>query len=228
MQCCLVSKSWIPRTRKHLFAQIKVKDHLEWMRVFPDPTNSPAYYARRLTFNCAPENSDWIRGFSRIEQLILNCILLDRGAGIISFIPFYNLAASLRSLCVASDALPRPQTFDLIRLLPLLEDLTLKGDDIDEEPRGPPAAVSSSTSPALTGALELSMYEGMERTLSEMLNLPGGLHFRELQLSWCGGIEFPSVAKLVAACSDTLERLDIECDLHCMFDPVSSVVQILT
>ena len=219
-QCCLVSKSWIPRTRKYLFAQIEVEDHLEWMWIFPDPTNSPAHYVRRLTVDCAPEDGRWIQGFSCVEQLILN--------DTISFAPFHIFATSLRSLCVDSGTIPHSQTFDLIRSLPLLEDLTLRGDDIDREPRRLPTPVSSSTPPALTGTLELSMYEGMEKTIPEMLNLPGGLRFRELQLSWCGGIEFPSVAKLVAACSDTLERLDIECDIDSTFNPVPSVAQILT
>ena len=221
MQCCLVSKSWVPRTRKHLFAQIWVKegDHRKWTSIFPDPEDSPAYYTRRLKIDCALEDSRWIQAFCHVERLILNCISSDLNTGIIPLVPFYIFTTSLRSLWVDSGILPHSQTFDLICSLPLLEDLTLIGDDIDEESGRPPTTVSSPTTPRLTGALELLMYEGMGNTLREMLNLPGGLHFRELQLSWCGGPEFPWVEKLVAACSDTLERLDIKCDLESMSDP---------
>jgi hypothetical protein len=38
--CCLVSKSWIPRTRKHLFATIAfttTKRLQSWEETFPDP-----------------------------------------------------------------------------------------------------------------------------------------------------------------------------------------------
>ena len=46
-----------------------------------------------------------------------------------------------------------------------------------------------------------------------MLDLPGGLHFREAKLSRSCGEGFHRVAQLVVACSDTLEDLEIEPDL---------------
>ena len=52
--CCLVSKSWISRTRRHLFAHVEFEStecpiHL-WMKTFQDPSNSPTCYTRRLDF----------------------------------------------------------------------------------------------------------------------------------------------------------------------------------
>ena len=74
-ECCLVSKSWIPRTRKHLFARIKFsgwKDLPLWMKMFPDPFNSPAYHTHTLTYyqsvECS-EASGWITRFSRVVDL---------------------------------------------------------------------------------------------------------------------------------------------------------------
>src|ERR1700753_3734442 len=52
--CCLVSKSWIPAARKHLFADIQFRtiDDLEsWEAIFPDPSASPAHYTKTL-FGC--------------------------------------------------------------------------------------------------------------------------------------------------------------------------------
>ena len=52
--CCIVSKSWIPRTRKYLFAKVEfasVKDFEK--ETFPDPSNSPAYHTRALFVRCA-------------------------------------------------------------------------------------------------------------------------------------------------------------------------------
>ena len=51
-KCCLVSKSWVPRTRKHLFINIKflsAKDVQSWGEIFPDPSNSPAYHTHTLS-----------------------------------------------------------------------------------------------------------------------------------------------------------------------------------
>ena len=53
--CCLVSKSWILWTRKHLFARVEFdteESHIElWKETFPDPPSSPAYYTRTLSIS---------------------------------------------------------------------------------------------------------------------------------------------------------------------------------
>lgn len=49
--CCLVSKSWVPRTWKHLFAFVFIDTSAKlqlWKNTFPDPSRSPAFYAKRL------------------------------------------------------------------------------------------------------------------------------------------------------------------------------------
>ena len=43
-ECCLLSKPWIPRTRKHLFADIKFRSAHElelWKKTFPDHSSFP-------------------------------------------------------------------------------------------------------------------------------------------------------------------------------------------
>ena len=53
--CCLVSNSWIPRARKHLFARVSFHTvaHLQsWRETFRDPLASPAYYTKSLLINC--------------------------------------------------------------------------------------------------------------------------------------------------------------------------------
>ena len=55
-RCCLVSKSWIPHTRRYLFAGIQffsMETVESWRETFPDPSNSPAYYTRTLSFRRA-------------------------------------------------------------------------------------------------------------------------------------------------------------------------------
>jgi len=51
-QCCLVSKSWVPRTRGHLFASISfdfILDIEAWKKTFSNPENSPAIIPVRYT-----------------------------------------------------------------------------------------------------------------------------------------------------------------------------------
>jgi len=47
--CCLVAKSWVPRTRKHLFVDSEFTSHkvLEpWKNTFPGPSNSRTSHPR--------------------------------------------------------------------------------------------------------------------------------------------------------------------------------------
>ena len=70
--CCLASKSWVPRTRKHLFAKVEFPSEEvlgSWKRAFPDPSNSPAYHTRTLYVGCPEafaaeaEEGGWIQAF---------------------------------------------------------------------------------------------------------------------------------------------------------------------
>ena len=62
--CCLVSKLWIHRTRRLLFAHVKflrVANPIEsWMRLFPELLDSPAHFARSLS----------IRGFESVTTAV--------------------------------------------------------------------------------------------------------------------------------------------------------------
>lgn len=228
-RCCLVSKSWVPRTRKHLFANIKFgsDDNLNsWKRNFPDPMNSPAHHARTLTVECNPgdpEESSWIQGFSRVERLVVDSTWVTLDIACILRLPFHTLAPSLKSIIVVSLLLPSQQIFDLIRSLLALEDLTLICDNVLHANVLNRPPVVPSVSPALTGTLDLFVFDGLARVLRPLLCLPGGLRFRRLELAWCGKPDLPWVTELMTACSDTLEYLDIGCEVYGEFDLVSSL-----
>lgn len=223
-QCCLVSKSWVPRTRKHIFAHVKFtsEESLQsWKKAFPDPTNSPSYHTRVLTVECDPgdiENNNWVQGFSHVERLVV-----DDSHTTIPFSAFHQLAPSLKSLLVVSLSLPQPQTFALIRSLPFLEDLGLIGDsDAIEigEPDDP--LVLATTSPTLTGTLDIFLSEGIAGILRGLLGLPGGLRFRRVELAWCSELDLPQVVELVTTCSGTLEYFDLACGIDGKYDPIPS------
>ena len=74
--CCLVSTSWVPRTRRYLFADVTfhdAKDLRSWKNTFPDPSASPACYTDHLAIFCPEEvtpadaeERGWITAFSRV------------------------------------------------------------------------------------------------------------------------------------------------------------------
>ena len=212
-QCCLASKSMVSRARKHLFAQITFNDgdYPKWKEVFPVPKNSPAYHVHTLTISCDTRSLEgrWVQCFSRVERLIIS--------GSASRFPdlFIRFCESpcLKSLHVSSTIL-HPNFFILLRSLPLLEDLNLGSNDtasvnIWREQEEWPTFTFPSTSPPLIGTLDLRLFEEMAQTVQGLLDLPGGLHFQSLNI-WCDwGGELHHVAKLVAACSNTLERLEV-------------------
>ena len=67
-----------------------------------------------------------------------------------------------------------------------------------------------STSPPLTGTLEVSEPRGMNRLVTQLLGLPSGIHFRKFKLLWNLETDLQWVTKLAEACSDTLEHIDLE------------------
>ena len=76
--CCLVSKLWIPRSRKHLFAHIMFTrrgNYFRWKESFPDPASSPAQFTRTLKVYRVPDVTGESRliwsSFCHVERLVL-------------------------------------------------------------------------------------------------------------------------------------------------------------
>jgi len=230
--CCLVSKSWIPRTRKHLFADIgfhTVRNLESWKETFPDPLTSPAHYAQSLSVSCThavtpadAEEGGWLRGFSRAVHLGLGSSASPPSRLRVSLtplhksslIPYHGFSPAIRSLCMAF-AFLSPETFDFIISFPLLEDLTVitYGTLPDEGSGGPDrssAVTQPPNSPTLTGSLELSR-GGIKTLTRPLLSLPGGIHFRKLILTCGREWDIPLTTALVDGCSHTLESLDVAC-----------------
>ena len=222
--CCLVSKSWIPRTRKYLFADItlRVEGELEsWKEIFPDPSTSPSCYTKSLYVDCAraitaadAAAGGWITGFSRVVHLEVGDLGSTSRGSAISLVPFHGFSPIIKSLRIAFTALSSSQMFALMLSFPLLEDLTAityyKTEDntLDELSN----AVQPPNPPTFTGSLGLSL-RGMEPIVHRLLSLPGGIHFRKLDLMWSHEEDTSSVVALVEKCSHTLESLDITRDL---------------
>ena len=211
----MVSKSWIPRTRKHLFAKIRfdLAEELDsWKQTFPDPSTSPASYAETLAIGCPEEVTvadaeadGWIRGFYRVVHLEVGGFLAE------SLTPLlHGFSPAIKSLHVDVTMFSPSQIFNLILSFPLLEDLRMMGWEVcdDGSPDELPTVVQLSNPPAFTGSLEISM-PGMEPIVRRLLSVPGGIHFRRLTLNWTCDEDGLLTAALVERCSHTLESLSI-------------------
>ena len=224
-RCCLVSKSWVPRTRNHLFAEIIFFDEKRlklWKKMFPDPSRSPARYTKTLFVDCHQavvaadaDAGGWIRGFSRIVHLSVGSQRFSAD-GSFSLVPFHGLSPVLKSLRVTVPALPPSWIIDLSLSFPLLEDLAVNPDHyhgaLDDNGgsfNGPLTAVQPPSPPMFTGSLELDMEEGMELIIRQLLSLPNGIHFRKLTLTWSYEEDHLTTTALVERCSHTLESLEI-------------------
>ena len=219
--CCLVSKSWIPRTRKHIFADIRLEheDDLEsWKETFPDPSSSPGHYTETLLVYCLhvvtaadAEAGGWIRGFSQVVHLKLGHF----NGSADTLLPFHGFSPVIKSLSVVFHLLPPSQTFDLILSFPLLEDLTVatygvETDDSDGSD-GLPVTTQPPNPPIFTGTLIL-MAPGVKPITRRLMSLPGGIHFRRFTVTWNHGGDISSITAMVERCSHTLESLAITCE----------------
>jgi len=224
--CCLVSRSWVPRTRKHLFARIEFEtegDLESWKKTFPDPSTSPAHYVKTLFIGCShvvtaadAEPGGWIRGFSQVEYLEVGSERSNEDEARASLVPLHGFSPIIKSLYVDFTFLPSSRIIDLVFSFPLLEDLTvITAYDIDDYDYSDelPTVVQPSNPPVFTGSLTLSR-GGMTPIARRLLSLPSGIHFRRLDLMQFHDEDVPSTTRLVEDCSHTLESFDITCSLY--------------
>ena len=212
--CCLVSKSWVPRSRIHLFAHVEFNASGPsirlWTAAFPDPFNSPAHYTRILRvinigFIAGTKNdvTPWIRAFHNVVHLHVETKGWS-GPDWASHVPFHGLSPAIRSLHLESPYTQPSIIFELICSFSLLEDLTLLAL-FPAPPRD--EWITPLTFPRLTGSLLLS---GSTSPITRrLLDLPNGLYFTKITLVFDYEADFKLATDLVSRCSDTLESLDV-------------------
>ena len=210
--CCVVSKSWVPRARRYLFADIKFSSSQpsfqSWTEAFPDPSNSPSHHTRSLSIrsdraiDCATSTAlrAWTHSFHHIIKLEMNLGYQDRW---VSLVQLHGLSPTLKSLRLHRSYIPLSEVLNFVCSFPLLEDFWLYSrrvstlNDTDEWDTPP-------TSPKFTGSLYL--LGRIHSITRKLLDLPGGLHFTKIS-TFCPPGDFNSTTDLVSRCSDTLESL---------------------
>lgn len=223
--CSLVSKSWIQRTRKYLFASVvfHTAANLEsWRKSFPDPATSPACYTKVLAINCPQaitaadaEEGGLIPTFSSVVSFGLDVYGANLHWRTTQLNLLHGFSPVLKSFHMSfTDFSPSPIP-DLIFSFPLLEDVSLwaYGGFRDDPFDASSVPVRPSSPPTFTGSLKLSLMYGLDPIASRLLSLPSNLHFRELSLAWQVGSDVLSTMALVESCHSTLESLCIRCEL---------------
>jgi len=108
--CCLVSKSWVPRTRKHLFADISFhgrKTLESWRKTFLDPSTSPTCHTKTLSIHSTQVRAGgWVRGFSHVVHFDVDTQPTYAGELMTSLLLFHRFSPTLKSLRVNFVSLP--------------------------------------------------------------------------------------------------------------------------
>ena len=188
--CCVISKSWVPRSRMYLFTQVifSARRFLfeSWMKTFPDPSNSPAHYTQTLTIQdsqlvtaAGADAGRWICAFRNIVCLHIS-VYDSPGDDQVPLVPFHGLSPTIRSLHLEFTYVQPSEVFGLMCSFPHLEDFTLfvfrYGNDVD-------GWTTPSTSPRLTESLELRCVFGWIGSIPrQLLDLPNSLHFTKMVL----------------------------------------------
>ena len=211
--CGVVSRSWVPRTRKYLFACVEFNEVRStigsWEELFPDPSSSPAHNTRSLKIigpsavtAAGTEARAWIHSFHHLVELTV-CTFGWKEVRA-SFTPFRGLAPTIKSLSFHCRSVAFLEIFGLICSFPLLEDLELRhwGRWRDIGGRDTP---STPTKP--TGFPDL---DGDQCPIGRELScLPDGLRLSRIIISRPDE-DTKTVMDLVSKCSDTLESLCVE------------------
>ena len=75
--------------------------------------------------------------------------------------------------------------------------------------------------PPLTGTLDLSPVEGLEKTTRHLLDLQVCSRFRSLKFTWSYEEDFQWITALIEECSDVLERISIDESSSGELEPLS-------
>lgn len=211
-KCCLISESWIPRARKHLFNKVKLVPSTrfkDWKNAFPDPQKSPAHHTSSLFIPCTRDAEDdaWIKSFTAVTRLeVLSCNHLEEP----QLEALHELLPAVKSLRLALNTAPLSKVFNLICSFPFLEDLDIVvGRFIDDMNKD--GGIPQPPTPPLCTATRLVLQCELEGITSQFLGLPDKPHFEEIVWkphSPGKQLELPWVMALIEKCPETLEWID--------------------
>ena len=208
--CALVSKSWVPSCRRHLFHTIHfaLMSMTRWLETFPVPEESPARHVRHLHFwighyDGVPENffkyTPW---FTNAEKVALQ---VDERFRPLPIPSFWRLPQSVTSLTISGSMVTLPQVQKVMVQLPNLNNLVLSGVPAPMDRRAL-AGIGTVLRGGFGGELRLlGAYVGWH-AVDMLLEIPTGLRFTEVRVEDMRSCLLSTV-RLAEACSETLVKL---------------------
>ena len=220
--CALVSKSWVPSCRRHLFHTILFtpRGMARWLEAFPVPEESPAHLVRELRFalggrySASQDLLEYVQRFTNVEGVAW----LGYGGFQSSWIlSFGRSPQSLTSLTIETDTVTLVQIRDILAQLPNLDNLSLVGF-LDAVERRAFPGIGTVLRGRFGGRLRLVNGYAEECVMNMLLEAPTGLHFTELHVR---GVHesFPSTVRLAEACGKTLVKLSYTVSFNGKYRP---------
>jgi len=205
--CSLVSKSWVPPCRRHLFYAVSFSSRsmVRWLKAFPAPEESPSHHVRDLRAlvggrgrvpECFFEVTPWFTNVERVSLLELEGISLQAPS-------LWGLPPSVTSLTIKTKMFTLVEIRDLLARLPNLNDITLSGYF---SVGGVPLGIGTILRGRFGGRLRILEGPAHEDTTNMFLEIPTGLRFTEVEIR-CTHKLLLSTARLAEACSRTLVKL---------------------
>jgi len=204
--CALVSKSWVPSCRRHLFHTLEFTPGatLRWSKTFRVPEKSPARYVKDLRVSTGGSDHLFFKytpWFTNVETLTL---LGDGG-----WAPTrWRLPHSITSLTMKTDTSNLVQVRDIMAQLPNLDSLSLSGDLVPVD-RTKLVRIGTTLKGRFGGRLQLLGGYVVRDVLEMLLEIPTGLRFTEVDICGMHGCLLSTI-RLAEACCTTLVKLDYE------------------
>lgn len=217
--CSLVCKTWVPPSRYHLFESIQLSSReclVKWSQTFDTSEQSPSHLVKRLSIAgwLAPDALagllEHFRSFDNVRELILRRVDFNPFHGKPLEVFFGHFVSSVRWLEFnwAITAYPS-DLIHLVWILTNVDDFGIMGlhgrsEGFDEMPD------RLAVSPSFRGRLRLSTNtHTAEGFIKSLVSLPNGVDFRSLNLWFENAEDFRHTDKLLCACADRLETLEI-------------------
>ena len=222
--CALVSRSWVPSCRRHLFHVVHFTpvNIDRWLKTFPVPEDSPAHHVRDLRFSIGGDVgahkrfSEYTPRFTNVDSITL---LGYGGFQQLWILPFGRLPQSVTSLTVDTDGFTPSQVQGVMAQLPNLNDLSISGHliivDAEDILQGRGAVLRGR----FGGRLRFSGHHTCLGVVDMLLEVPTGLHFTEMSIFTPHDCLLHTV-RLAEACGKTLVKLTYTVSSHCK--PTSS------
>ena len=223
--CALVSKSWIPSCRQHLFHTVRFDSKTvgRWLKTFPVPEQSPAHYVRDLhiwaeRYGWAPENFfEHTPRFINVRSIRISGLEKDS----VYWIPLrWRLPECITSLTIDSNEVTLLEIRDIMARLPNLDNLELPGPLFPAD-RTELLGIGTVLRGRFGGRLRLRnvCYDSKD-IVNMLLEIPTGLRFTEIGVD-CARQCLPSVVTLVESCCQTIAKLSHMVTSDCKSHPFS-------